>query len=194
MVNSAATVHYPRRPPSVGTLDPEQATGQCRITRTEVIHDTATTSQWHVGLPYRARVWQLQPEATEDPSTFYADKVTADDIGPLIALPVVTGSGSATTPMLAWDDAEPTDSAWLKKLGDAVTTYDDDGTELAAGSLGDRALVHQKVQLAFTADQATVLLGRVGAPADLKAALPAANRSLARGADPLGRERRRGRW
>ncbi len=170
VITRAATVHYPRRTPSVGTLDAQQARGECRITRTEVIHDTAGTSQWHVGLPYRSRTWKLQPEASEDPSTFYADKVTAADIAPLIALPVVTGSGSATTPVLAWDEAEPTDSAWLKKLSDTVTTYDDDGTELTAGTVGVRALVHQRVQLAFTEDQAADLLGRVGAPADLEAA------------------------
>jgi RHS repeat-associated protein len=172
VVTRAATVQYPRRPPSTGTHDDEQTRGHCRITRTEVIHDTSGTSQWHIGLPYRTRTWRLQPEATASTSTFYTDKVTAADIAPLVALPVVTGSGTATTPVLAWDDAEPTDRAWLKKLADTVTTYDDGGSELPAGTVGERALVHQKYQLVYTPTQQAALDAlRSAAPLSLSATL-----------------------
>lgn len=67
------------------------------------------------------------------------------------------------TEVVAWDGT-PAATPWLRKLSDKVTTYtDDDGDELAPGTLDSRVLPYQAYQLALTETQAAAQDARLAA-------------------------------
>ncbi len=168
------TVACPRRSGSA----PEQTTGVALVTRTEVIHDvddTTNPDRWHVGVPYRARSWQFSPDGTFTRTTggtaFFAALIVPDatfgtagadgSLTDWLDVAEVTG-GTATTPVIDWDEVAPGSGAWLRKLADKVTTYDNGGSEADAGTMGALALPFQAYQLAYTATQADALDALLG--------------------------------
>ncbi len=172
VVTRAMTVLYPRR----GTdLDAEQATGGVLVARTEVLHDDSTfdaaADHWHIGVPVRSRTWQFTPDpgltytlgtAGEtffrrlvSPSATFGASGAEGALEDWLDVAEITG-GAATTEMLAFD-ATPSGAAWLRKLSDKLTTYDDGGAEADAGTMGSRALPWQVYQLAYTATQTSAL-------------------------------------
>jgi RHS repeat-associated protein len=152
LVRSASIV-YPRR----GTgHDVAQSTGVCIVTRNEVLHDDdADADRWHIAVPFRARSWQLVHAS----STFFASFLDGDDILSLLP-PLAGGTVSTTTPVLDFDE-DLASTTFLRKLTDKVTTYDDEGTEAAVGTMGERALPYQVYQLAYTSTQAAALDDRL---------------------------------
>jgi hypothetical protein len=103
-------------------------------------------------VPWRTTAWHLHRDG--------------EDFAEALRPGVVGASFRSATP-IPWDGTPPGSGHWKRRISDQVTTYDVAGTEQTAGAMGDRALVHQAHQLAYTATQATTLLGRPGAPADL---------------------------
>lgn len=148
----ALTAAYPRR--ASASPDAGQTTGVALVTRTEVIHDDltfdASPDSWHLAVPVRVRSWHVVPTS----STFFDGLVTADAITAL--LPAAAG-GTASTTVIDFAADPPSGVDYLRKVADKLTTYDDAGTELAAGMMGALALPYQAYQLAYTAPQATAL-------------------------------------
>jgi YD repeat-containing protein len=129
----AATVGYPRR----GTGHPSaQWTCLVTVTEREVVHDVASADHHHLGLPSSERVWELVASATDE--------------APFTPATLQTAFAGATT--VSYGATPTTDDKRL--LGETQTRYWNDGltAALSLGSVGARALVHSKHQLAYPVD------------------------------------------
>jgi YD repeat-containing protein len=131
-VTQSAAVGYPRRIPA----QPEQGATLVTVAEREVLHDDEADDHYHLGLTARERVWELTGVSATDTAPF-----TVGGLQPLFG----------TAAERAYEAAPIPSVVEKRKLGETRTLYWDDalsGPEVL-GTMGARALVYERYQLAF---------------------------------------------
>ena len=138
VVLRSASVSYPRRGSS-GTTEQHALT--VVVTEQEVVHDdSAPGSRWHIGVPTRAKTWELT-----------GTSAWTDDTNLATPSAVASAWSGSSGSVLAWEE-EPTTGLQRRLLSHGVQTYWNDTLTgpLAVGTLGSRALLYEQYALALT--------------------------------------------